>query len=68
MPRFFIEGISPKPGDRITLSEEDSRQSPFLNPAQRDFIRREAEYFILPEAGFHPAAGGISFLPSRRAD
>ena len=25
MPRFFIEGISPKPGDRITLSEEDSR-------------------------------------------
>ena len=25
MPRFFIEGISPEPGDRITLSEEDSR-------------------------------------------
>ncbi len=27
MPRFFIEGISPKPGDRITLSEEDSRHA-----------------------------------------
>ncbi len=25
MPRFFIEGIAPGPGDRITLSEEDSR-------------------------------------------
>ena len=25
MPRFFVEGIAPEPGDRITLSEEDSR-------------------------------------------
>ena len=25
MPRFFIPGIAPEPGDRITLSEEDSR-------------------------------------------
>ena len=25
MPRFFVEGIAPKPGDRITLSEENSR-------------------------------------------
>jgi 16S rRNA (uracil1498-N3)-methyltransferase len=25
MPRFFIEGTSPVPGDRITLSEEDTR-------------------------------------------